>query len=262
MTLMDDQEAGDLGRDEENCESVAQELLRLRQTTAQLQRQVLEYRLAGQRLTVRDAVTSALAESSSLGEAAPKILRTVCETLGWQLGALWTIEPNVNLLRCVEVWHAPTSSAPEFEAETQRRTFSRGVGMPGRVWATAQPAWIPDVTVDENFARSATAAKEGLRASLGFPIIVEKFCVGVMEFFSREIRQPDQALLDLLVVLGSQIGQFVERKRAEANLRESAGRYREAGVQSATRTDRSRSPDSRRNLVGFSSGETLDQSAR
>ena len=202
----------------DDSESVARELLKLRETAAQLERQVVEYKRAGQRLAVRDAVTNALAGSSSLEEAAPEILRTVCETLGWQLGALWAVEPHADLLRCVEIWHGSSARTAEFEAATRQRTFSPGIGMPGRVWVTAQPAWIPDVTADVNFPRLAIAAKDGLRASLGFPIIVGRLCVGVMEFFSSEIRQPDAALLDLLGALGSQIGQFVERKRAEQEL--------------------------------------------
>jgi PAS domain S-box-containing protein len=202
----------------ESPDVIGQELLRLRQAATDLEGYVEDSRRAGQRLAVRDAVTRALAESSSLLEAAPTILRTVCETLGWQVGALWTVEPHVDLLRCVEVWHAPSQSTPEFETTTHRRTFSRGVGMPGRVWASAQPTWIPDVTADENFPRAEIAAKEGLRASLGFPIAVGRQIVGVMEFFSQQIRQPDQALLEMLGALGSQIGQFVERKRAEQEL--------------------------------------------
>ncbi len=207
-----------MAEQEEGPDVLAQELLRLRQAATDLERHVDESRRAGQRLAVRDAVTRTLAESCSLLEAAPAILRTMCETLGWQMGALWTVEPHVDLLRCVEAWHSPSASMPEFEAATRRRTFSRGVGMPGRVWASGEPAWIPDVTTDDNFPRAGIAAAEGLRASLGFPIAVGQQVVGVMEFFSQEIRQPDQALLEMLGALGSQIGQFVDRKRAEQEL--------------------------------------------
>jgi PAS domain S-box-containing protein len=196
-----------------------QEVLRLRKINIDLEGQIAEARRASQRLAVRDAVTMALAESSSLEGAAPRIVRTVCEALGWQFGALWTVEPHDGQLHCVEMWHSSTGTVPQFESATSRRRFSRGVGMPGRVWASAKPAWIPDVTTDDNFPRAEIAAQEGLRASLGFPIIVGTECVGVLEFFSGEIQQPDDELLQMLGALGSQIGQFVERKRAENELR-------------------------------------------
>lgn len=172
-------------------------------------------------LALRDAVTSALAASGSLVQAAPDILRAVCTTFGWQTGALWTIEPDLDLLQCVSVWHISPPSSPEFEAATRNRTFARGDGLPGRVWASGQPAWIPDISADNNIPRAQAAARGGLRACLGFPIAVGGSVVGVMEFFSREIRQPDQKLLEMLGALGSQIGQFVERKRAE----ETFGRF-------------------------------------
>jgi len=166
-------------------------------------------------LALRDAVTGALAASGSLVQAAPDILRAVCTTLGWQTGALWTVEPDLDLLQCVSVWHVSPLSIPEFEAATRNRKFARGVGMPGRVWTSGQPAWIPDLSVDNNFPRAESATRGGLHACLGFPIAVGGSVVGVMEFFSREIREPDQSLLEMLGALGSQIGQFVERKRAE-----------------------------------------------
>jgi PAS domain S-box-containing protein len=207
-----------LSADGGNPDAVEQEIRDLHETVAELERQVAESRRVAQRLAVRDAVTGALAQSSSLFGAAPRILRTVCETLEWQLGALWTVEPHLDLLRCVEIWHASADGASAFEAATRQLTFGRGVGMPGRVWASSQPAWISDVTTADNFPRALIAAQEGLRACLGFPIAAGPHCVGVMEFFSREIREPDQELLDMLAALGSQIGQFVERKHAEQEL--------------------------------------------
>jgi len=66
--------------------------------------------------------------------------------------------------------------------------------------------------------RAAVAAREGLHGAFGFPIKLGGIVLGVLEFFSREIREPDQELLELLATIGSQIGQFVERKRAENEL--------------------------------------------
>ncbi len=172
-------------------------------------------------LALRDAVTSALAASGSLLQSAPDILRAVCTTFGWQTGALWTVEPHLDLLQCVSVWHISPLSSPEFEAATRNHTFARGAGFPGRVWASGRPAWIPDITAGNTIPRAPAAARGGLHACLGFPIAVGGSVVGVMEFFSREIREPDQKLLEMLGALGSQIGQFIERKRAE----ETFGRF-------------------------------------
>ena len=97
----------------------------------------------------------------------------------------------------------------------RRTTFAPGVGLPGRVWASGQPAWIRDVVPDANFPRARAAAREGLHGAFGFPIVVGSDILGVVEAFSGEIQQPDEDLLQMLAAVGSQIGQFIKRKQAE-----------------------------------------------
>ncbi len=92
------------------------------------------------------------------------------------------------------------------------------MGLPGRVWASGEPAWIPDVVDDANFPRAAIAQREGLHGAFALPILTRRQVIGVMEFFSREIREPDEGLLRMLTQVGAHIGQFMERKRAEENL--------------------------------------------
>ncbi|HJU09225.1 MAG TPA: response regulator, partial [Candidatus Binataceae bacterium] len=120
-----------------------------------------------------------------------------------------------------------------FEASTRDLTIVRGVGLPGRVWADQQPVWIADVLTDTNLPRSAAAAQSGLHGAFGFPIIAASEVIGVMEFFSRRMRSPDENLLLMMVAIGSQIGQFIERKRAEEALRQSHGEL-ETRVQERT----------------------------
>ncbi len=169
-----------------------------------------ERRLQAQYETARALVTSA-----TLGEATPRILEAICEALDWEHGALWQVEREAEVLRCVDIWHRPSVSFPEFEAASGNIRFEKGIGLPGRVWARAEPAWIPDVVRDSNFPRAPIAAREGLHGAFGFPVLLGGEVLGVMEFFSREIREPDEELLRLLTTVGTQIGLFVERKRAE-----------------------------------------------
>ena len=169
------------------------------------------------RLTVEYVAARALAESATLAEAAVSVLRAVCETLGWDHGGLWDVDANCGVLRCVETWHRPTL-VPEFEAISRRTTFTRGVGLPGRVWASAAPAWVPDVVADSNFPRAPVARREGLHGAFALPLLIRGQVVGVMEFFSREIREPDEYLLGMLTRVGAQVGLFIERRRAEEEL--------------------------------------------
>jgi C4-dicarboxylate-specific signal transduction histidine kinase len=107
----------------------------------------------------------------------------------------------------------------DFEAVSRASTFEPGVGLPGRVWFNREPAYIPDVVRDASFLRAPIDAREVLHAAFAVPILLGGEVLGVMEFFSHEIRQPDQDLLDMMAIIGSQIGQFIERRQAEEALR-------------------------------------------
>src|SRR5713226_3390200 len=171
------------------------------------------------RLAAQYAVTRVLAEAPSLAAATPRILQAICESLNWSVGAIWRADQNEKLLRCVETWHMSSAQVKEFDQVTRSQTFLPGIGLPGRVWAQAQPAWIEDVTRDTNFPRASIAAQEGLHGAFGFPILLGAEVLGVLEFFCDQIQQPDLRLLAMMSAIGSQIGQFIERKDAEDALR-------------------------------------------
>jgi PAS domain S-box-containing protein len=187
---------------------------------------ITDRKRAEDRLIVQHTIGQMLAEATTIEEVSPRLLRTVGDYLGWDVGALWRIDREAKALRCVELWHRPSIDVPEFARVSRDLAFASGQGLPGRVWSSLQPEYISDVTSDANFPRGPIARREGLHAAFGFPILLGGELLGVIEFFSREIRPPDQELLKMLATVGSQIGQFVDRKRAEAELRESEQNYR------------------------------------
>jgi PAS domain S-box-containing protein len=179
---------------------------------------------AERRLVAQHSVTRILAEAETLGEATRRILPAVCGSLIWQVGALWTVDRQAGVTRCIEVWHAPDVAVPAFEAMTREITFAPGVGLPGRVWADRQAHWVANVVTDPNFPRALVAAREQLHSAVAFPILLGAEVLGVIEFFNAAIQQPDADLLDMFAAIGSQIGQFIERKRAEQAVRQSEAR--------------------------------------
>lgn len=173
---------------------------------------------ADRRLAGNLAIARVLADSPALSDATPRILQTISETLEWDVGAMWAVDSDANVLRCLKVWHRPTATVDGFESVSINRTFEPGVSLPGRVWSSLKAAWIPDLSKDANFVRAPIALEEGLHAAFAFPIRAGDNLLAVMEFFSSEIREPDHALLAMFESIGSQIGQFMERKRAEEGL--------------------------------------------
>ena len=189
-----------------------------RQANTELQKEIQDRQRSERRTAIQHAVTRVLAEAETLAEATPKIIQAICQSLGWELGALWRFDAESKQLRCVEIWHRPGLDVAQFESASRQKTFRPGEGLPGRVWATTQPAWIADVTRDQNFPRGKVAAQAGLHAAFAFPILLGDEFLGVVEFFSREILEPDAEVLKMVAVLGSQIGQFIQRKIAQQKL--------------------------------------------
>ena len=182
---------------------------------------ISEGRRAEHLLEVQDAVSRILAESPALKEAAAKIVQVLCERSGCDLGAVWSMDRASDELRCFEVWHPPSIQASQFEAVTREGRFIRETDLPGRVWSTGRAVWIPDVATDSNLRRAPVAIKEGLHSAFGFPIKLGDKTLGVIECFSREVREPDDRFLQMVSDIGGQIGQFMERKHADELVRQA-----------------------------------------
>lgn len=173
---------------------------------------------AERHLATQYAVTRILSDSNVLSEAAPKILRAICENNGWDIGFMWIIDRSENVLRCLDVWRPEEFNAKTFERKTLEMTFASGIGLPGRVWAEMAPAKIPNVLEDNDYYREDAARECGLLGAFAFPFLIGDEIFGIIELYSREARQPDDDLLSMLSIFGSQIGQFIERRRAEQEL--------------------------------------------
>jgi diguanylate cyclase (GGDEF)-like protein/PAS domain S-box-containing protein len=179
-----------------------------------------------QRLAIEHGATNVLAHSNSMAVAAPEIIRTVCETLGWACGSCWAFDPLKDTMVCVGTWGAATCGVGEFlKATRQVRQSKRSGGLIRRTWLDGAPVWLRDVTADKTFRRAPVALKAGLRSAFAFPVKAGPKVIGVMEFFSREIHQPDADLLDCTQYIGSQIGQFCQRTEAQERLREIEAQF-------------------------------------
>jgi signal transduction histidine kinase len=157
----------------------------------------------------------ALAEAKTLDAAGAALLASIGQHLDWDCGALWRIDKTGERLVCVATWHRPDEHLSAFEQHLRELPIERGLGLPGRVWVSRQPLWIPDVQREVNFPRRAAASQAGLHTALGFPIQDAGDVVGVMEFFDARTRQPDDELLKLMDSVGAQVGLFLRRRQAE-----------------------------------------------
>ena len=181
-------------------------------------RDLMERKQAERRAAGEHAVMRVLAESFSWSDASRQIPQAIAEALDWDVAALWQLDPDADVLRCIEMWHRPTIEASQFVEATRQMACPAGVCFPGCVWAAGSSTWSVDVLHDHTFLRSNAAAQIGLQSAFAFPIRTGAAVIGVLEFFNREAQLPDKPLLQTLDAIGHQIGQFIERMEAVATL--------------------------------------------
>jgi PAS domain S-box-containing protein len=180
---------------------------------------ITERRRVERRLHTEFAVTQIIAEGLALQDATPRMLGAICECLGWELGEVWRVDLEANVLRHGGSWHSPALNCAEFIEFSRQLTFPPGVGVPGCTWASGQPMWVPDVTEEACFLRAAAARRVGLYAACAFPIQSQEGVTAVAVFFGREIQQPDAEVVDLVTDITRRIGLHIEWQRMQDELR-------------------------------------------
>jgi diguanylate cyclase (GGDEF)-like protein len=156
-------------------------------------------------------VTRVLADAESDDHVVPALLLRLAETMSWDYGALWVPDEPGHRLTCVAAWHDP--ERPElgrFDEHSRTVSLRAGEGLPGRVWASGEPAFVTNVLEDPNFPRAPVAAEVGLHAAVGLPLLGRDRILGVIEFLSAAIAQADRKLIDAMRAIGEQIGQHME----------------------------------------------------
>ncbi len=174
-----------------------------------------------QRRRLGYAAAHVLSEAASVEEARPLILRTICETLEWDMGAVWDVDTAADLMHCAEVWQVPEIDSSEFEKVNSEAEIRRGEGLAGQAWATGQPQWVADLEKAKDYANGQLALACGMSSAFAVPVRVSGQVVHVLEFFSPKISVSDPELLQTLGGIASELGHMIDRKRAEEALRKS-----------------------------------------
>ena len=184
-------------------------------------RDITERKRAQERLAIQHEVTRVLAESAFGREAFEKLLAVICERLGWAAAEIWTLDPTNNVLCCGGLGHKPGPELAGFKEAIQQMTFARGADLPGRAWESGQPEWVTDIKQSPGFTRSAAAGRAGLCSVVSIPIKSKGAVIGVLEVLDTQTRAPDAQQLQFFETLCAQVGQFMERKQIEEQLRQS-----------------------------------------
>ena len=166
------------------------------------------------RLTAQYGVARAIAHAHSFDEAVTELLESIARPLGRQVAHFWSIGDD-DRLRCVAQWREQDLQADDFERATSELVVERGEGLPGQAWASGRPCWLGDALEAGTFMRTEEAEAEGLHGGMAFPVTSAEECVGVIEVFSREVRERDPGVYALTEALGLQVGDFIVALRLQ-----------------------------------------------
>ncbi|MHC4996310.1 MAG: PAS domain-containing protein, partial [Planctomycetota bacterium] len=178
----------------------------------QLARQALEARLLYHS-------TELAGQTDSFDEALQGCVDLVCELTGWPVGHVYVPDGETDELIPTTIWNKnQRADDAEFRAVTEETRFAKWVGLPGRIWGSGKPAWIPNVQADTNFPRAQLCQEIHVKGAFGFPIRIGGELLAVLEFFTDEEIQPDDGLLRIYEAVGAQIGRVMRRRRILAEL--------------------------------------------
>jgi NO-binding membrane sensor protein with MHYT domain/signal transduction histidine kinase len=187
----------------------------LERTTQALHRQVSFKELL-------QSVAVAANEATSIEAAMQFALDRICAHTGWPVGHVYFYTPGSGKeLISSSLWHIENEE--RFVAlcdATQSTRLYSGMGVPGRVVRSKKPAWIRDLLLEDESPRAA--ADLDVRGAFGFPVLVQGEVVAVLEFFSHKVEEPDEELLSVMSNVGAQLGQVVERTRAQQEIARNA----------------------------------------
>lgn len=220
-----------------------------------------------ERLFLQYAVTHILAQSATVEDAAPQLLRALCEAIEWEVGEFWWKDPTSQRLQLKGSWHSQVVDADQYFHISAQMLFPRDDGLPRDVMETGKSLWKHDVSQNPRTAQEWAAKAIGLRSVICFPLLSGQDVVGVIQLSSTAIRALSVDAVTLLESLGKQIGDFVKRKETEQAFVESSERFRVA-VESAPnalimvdQTGKIRFVNSQtEKMFGYSRDELINQS--
>jgi PAS domain S-box-containing protein len=170
---------------------------------------------------LKDIATTAN-QASSIAEAMQFAVERVCEFTGWPLGHAFIARAGQKHL--ASSWNSLQDHRFEdFRAASEASEFSIEADLLGKVVAGARPIWVRDVANDPHFTRRPAAQQAGIRSAFAFPVLSGGELIALLEFFAVDFSDQDDALLEMMTLVGNQLGQVADRTKRLA----TEGKFRE-----------------------------------
>lgn len=165
-------------------------------------------------------VSVAANEANDVESALQFATQRVCEFTGWDIGHVYLLPRKENPEIISSVWHMESPERFEkFRTVSNRMRFTENSqSLVYRVVSSERAEWTGDVGNELGPVRAQVAVSSGIKAAYGFPVITQQQVSAVLEFFSTQEVEPDQALLNTIANIATQVGRVIERTQASKEL--------------------------------------------
>lgn len=196
--------------------------------TAELQAQLRKQQRREQELQLLYTLIQELSQVDDFDAALEVTLRQLCEFADWLFGEVWVPTADRTQLQLSPIHYCNDNSFQVFRLASDRLTVAPHHGLVGRVWMSQQPEWNSDISqlAVQDLTRAEAAQALGIQAMLGVPILAKDRVVAVLVLLATEFREPNVELMQLITSIAMHLGQIIQRKRAEAAIKQSATTHR------------------------------------
>lgn len=146
------------------------------------------------------------------------ILKVTCNSFGWHEGEIWILDQISEQLYCIKIWHDKPDTIKELYEESFKLKIKVGSGFVGQVLRNNFPTLVTDFPEHKDYYRGKSVAKANLISALGLPIFFEGKNIGVMVFFSRDVKKIDQNEIQVLQNISNILGPIVDKKLDDKKL--------------------------------------------
>jgi len=173
-------------------------------------------------LKIQYEISKTLAESKTLEEASKKLLENICTGLEWDFGILWTEDENKEFIKISSLWGKDENSVKEYENSNDiRKSYPKDRGFSELVLKEGKSVWNKDLNINDLPNIKYDAGKMGWLSSLEIPVSNGTEVIAMIECLSKKSMEERLDFIAVLESAARQIGNFIERKKAENKLRKS-----------------------------------------
>ena len=162
-----------------------------------------------------------LIEAADLASGLRVALEKVCSFAGWDGGMAWLPSEDKQRIRLFVTWQLDDLAIHEFMRICQEEAVSPNIGIVGRVWARHTPEWTSDLAAQgvDLFPLARHAVQAGVKAALGVPMLHEDEVVGVLLFYTRNLKREDEDLIQAVSRVAVQLGFALRHRLIQDDLR-------------------------------------------